>query len=685
MWVSDEHDSQRFNHVRSLVINAEVMAAPLVRVQIPNPSPVAVRDALKPILPQISAYFNVMGAVLRPWKATKHGVDCLSFRLKKSKIWTRNQRGCGNDCSIIAQELDEDIDSLEYITIIRASEPEELHFVDEFWEYQLERCRKDGIYWGYNIKQEMPKLPNGKNDLPYTHQILRGIYAAPHLSWFERVEGPKSGPSDWLSHPFKATFTSIEEWEIVFTLALLQDVEWNRTSTSNAYASLGSQSMRVVEDEKDASHFWLHISATATGSPLPKVTAGTVFTLNNAASTDTESTMETLEARAVDIEGCTDLVLELRVKGKNKKRPWGDDFRTGFQSQVSLDPNLNIQGSLRQLNAIEFVKYAANKADIDVLIGRPARNHRLDSAGQFGVNDVVCGTAHDQTPEDCRSEHAEDSDVNMDRESDSSSVSSEPSRMATESSAPLQKSLENLKDQDFVSYQAHIDWQTTGRFNRLQYKSITSGLQNEVTFVQGPPGTGKSDVACTEALWIACLGKNVLMAGPTNAAGKSNATKLSRDISQQISWILRTNLQCVYLPTWKESIDRIYEHCGCQMPMVSQPGDEHFEQFQIWRLVYEYALQRVERGQKDDKAKSFVDTLRTLRASAGYTSMINDKSEREDLTSKFKHLAAEYLAQKKLNFIVISTCNNCAVLDRIAIKFDFLVSLLQTLSLSSPG
>ncbi|PVH87612.1 hypothetical protein DL98DRAFT_649238 [Cadophora sp. DSE1049] len=52
--------------------------------------------------------------------------------------------------------------------------------------------------------------------------------------------------------------------------------------------------------------------------------------------------------------------------------------------------------------------------------------------------------------------------------------------------------------------------------------------------------------------------------------------------------------------------------------------------------------------------------------------MMNDKSERDDLTNNFKHLAGEYLAQKNVNFIVISTCNNCAVLDRMAIKFDYL-------------
>ncbi|PVH87613.1 hypothetical protein DL98DRAFT_581623 [Cadophora sp. DSE1049] len=479
MWASDEQQSQRFNHVRSLVINTEFMAAPLVQVSVSNPSLVTVRDALKPMIPHISTNFDVMWTVLRPWKGTEYGIDCLTFKLKKSKIWIRNQRGYGNGVSRISQQLEEDIDDLQYITILRASEHDELHFVDEFWEYQLERCRKHGIYWGYNIKQEMPKLPNGKDDLPYTHQILRGIYAAPHLPWFKRVNGPKSGPksgpNDWLSQPFKATFTSIEEWEIVFTIALLQDVEYDRKNTSDIYASIGNQSMPVVEDEKDPSHFWLHIAATATGSPLPKVTAGTVFTLNNAATTDAESTMETLEARAVDIEGCADLVLELRVKGKKKKRPWGDDFRTGFQSQVSLDPDLNIQGSFRQLNAIDFVKHTANKADIDVLIGRPARNHRSETGDQIAVRDLVYEMARDQDPEDrsC-SKYSEDSDVDMDRESDCSSISSEPLCMTTDRPVSLQKSLESLKERDFVSYQAHVDWQTTGRFNRLQYSSITS-------------------------------------------------------------------------------------------------------------------------------------------------------------------------------------------------------------------
>lgn len=691
IWVADQRHSECYNLVRSVVLNSEVMVAPLVRVAIPNSSPLAVRETLERVIPRVSTEFKLMSAALRPWQDAQYGVECLIFELRKSRLWIRERPDSGNEVSKISQHFQENIDDLGYITILRTSEHEDLRFVDEFWEYQLERCRKDGIYWGYNINRTMPKLSNGKDDLPFTHQVLRGMLAAPHLPWFKR---PGSKLNDWLSHPFKATFTSIEEWEAVFTIALLQDVEWDRTSASIAYASIGNHSMRVVEDEKDPSHFWLHITAATSGIPPPKVTAGTVFKLNNASNTDAESTIQQLEARAVDIEGCNDLVLELRVKGKKKARPWGDNFRTGFQSQVSLDPNLNIQGSLRQLNAIELLKFTANEADIDVLIGRPARNYRLEIDDQSSVHGFDSGMLQTESTEDHSGECSEanfdfdmdvDMDVDMDgeMESDKSSATSEVQRRTTESPISFQETLEKLRDTNFETFQAHIDWQTRSRANELQSRSIMAGLQNQVTFVQGPPGTGKSDVACTEAMWVACLGKNVLITAPTNAAGKSNATKLSKTLSH-ISWILRWKLQCVYFPTWKESIDRIYEHCGCQMAVVTQPGDDLFEQFQIWRLAYEYAVQRLNSGHKDQRAKSFIDTVCFLKATAGAGMMI-DTNERDELTSTFKHLAGQVLCQKNINFIVMSTCNNSAVLDRIPIKFDYLVSYLDANLLKSRG
>ncbi|KAH7346423.1 P-loop containing nucleoside triphosphate hydrolase protein [Rhexocercosporidium sp. MPI-PUGE-AT-0058] len=199
-----------------------------------------------------------------------------------------------------------------------------------------------------------------------------------------------------------------------------------------------------------------------------------------------------------------------------------------------------------------------------------------------------------------------------------------------------------------------------------------AGLESQVTFVQGPPGTGKSDVACTQAMWVACLGKNVLITAPTNAAGKSNATKLSKNLSQ-ISWILRWKLQYVYFPTWKESIDRIFEHCGCQVAVVTQPGDDLFENFQIWRLVYDYAVQRVNSGHKDERAKNFIDPVYSLKVTGGDASMMTDTNRREELTSTFKHVAAQFLCQENINFILMSTCNNPAVLDRLAIKFDYII------------
>ncbi|XMA16835.1 hypothetical protein WAI453_009626 [Rhynchosporium graminicola] len=165
----------------------------------------------------------------------------------------------------------------------------------------------------------MEKLPSGEVDLPYIYQVLRGFLPAPHLPWFKK---PDFKPNDWLSRPFKVTFTSLEEWEAVFTIALLRDVEWDRRTAGDVFASIGNHSMRVVEDEKDPSHFWLHITLATLEllcpRLLPELSSSSMMNPNISSA----STSKTLEARAVNIEGCDDLVLELRVRSK-KARPCG--------------------------------------------------------------------------------------------------------------------------------------------------------------------------------------------------------------------------------------------------------------------------------------------------------------------------------------------------------------------------
>ncbi|CZT04201.1 uncharacterized protein RCO7_10820 [Rhynchosporium graminicola] len=164
-------------------------------------------------------------------------------------------------------------------------------------------------------------------------------------------------------------------------------------------------------------------------------------------------------------------------------------------------------------------------------------------------------------------------------------------------------------------------------------------LIDQISFVQGLPGT----------------------------AGKSHATKLSKNLNR-LSWIIRTNLQCVYFPTWKESIDRLYEKYGCQMAVVTQPGDGLFERFQIWQLVYNYAMDRVNSGRKDEHAKKLVDTVSELIATGGNSRSMIDTDERAELTSAFKHVAGDFLGQENINFIIIDEAG-------AGIEYDIAVAL----------
>ncbi|CZT05755.1 uncharacterized protein RAG0_11737 [Rhynchosporium agropyri] len=134
MWLEDQAQAhQHFNHVRSVVINAEVMAAPLIRICIPSPGPLTVIKALEVIIPKVSTWFGIVSDVLITWQSTIHGIECLVFRLKKSMLLIRTKPGCGNEVSQISQKLAEDIDNLEYITVLRASDGAALRFSNAFW------------------------------------------------------------------------------------------------------------------------------------------------------------------------------------------------------------------------------------------------------------------------------------------------------------------------------------------------------------------------------------------------------------------------------------------------------------------------------------------------------------------------------------------------------------------------
>ncbi|CZT05754.1 uncharacterized protein RAG0_11735 [Rhynchosporium agropyri] len=82
---------------------------------------------------------------------------------------------------------------------------------------------------------------------------------------------------------------------------------------------------------------------------------------------------------------------------------------------------------------------------------------------------------------------------------------------------------------------------------------------------------------------------------------------------------------------------------------------------------------RVNSGRKDENAKKLVDAVSELMATGGNSSCMIDTDERAELTSAFKHVARDFLGQKNINFVVISTCKNSAVLDSMSTNFDYLV------------
>ncbi|KAF8864033.1 hypothetical protein BDZ45DRAFT_75275 [Acephala macrosclerotiorum] len=212
-------------------------------------------------------------------------------------------------------------------------------------------------------------------------------------------------------------------------------------------------------------------------------------------------------------------------------------------------------------------------------------------------------------------------------------------------------------------WNAITSWEGNLRLNQPQFQPIESCLEYLVNFIQGLPGTGKSEVATDTVVLVAPLGKNVLIASPTNGAGKANATKLAKTM-RSVPALMKQQFHPVYLPTHKESIEQIYEHRGYATRPDRQDSDNVFDDFQLRQRVVTFAKPKDLAPQKQKVADGFLTAfsrLNTAKTKVG-------ENELEEFRKDFKLLTNSYLRQEDLPLIVITTCNNSYMLKKLDFK-----------------
>jgi AAA domain len=599
-----------FKIFHTLHINSEQMSAPVSRVNVKEIDTAkfvaAVKDmGLPALLNPDQQITDIVESVKN--KFTGNAIDFIQFKVHKT-LAIRHEKGISMDQVNAAKVLRSQLKDIEHITVVRGAISDNMRFVDDFWDFLVAKCMKEGIYWGFRLDRQVPSI-DGKN-IPYPEQVILGKQAAPVLSWLRDTEG------NYISLPKKTWFTSIKEFQSLFTVALLQDTEYQRVSVDQFFSFDASSPQHEVYVETDkagnSEHFVLHVMAgRKAGEQMPAVAPDTRFKIKVC-----DSSLPELEARVLDVpEGSeADFLLDIQLRGGN---PWGSNLAHGLKHSTKLEMELNVTAPLRQLRALQEFVINGSRRD----------------------QDLVLGLVSTETTED--------------------------SFLATE--------LKKLYEANKSLYNEHVNWQENLHINQLQEKAILSCINGPLAnnFGQGPPGTGKSVVAVVTGLWAVMLGSDVLIASPTRTAGKANAAKFAKDI-KKIPAPFQHKVAVVYFPTWSESMDRIYEATGFKDMHVTVPQDAAFEDLQLWRHVLTYAEELL--GQpatkEDERAKIFLEVYGRLNAKEGH--LLSDATFKE-FKKFFMELANDFLHRKDKNLVVISTCNNSACLQEMKLTFPLII------------
>ena len=282
-----------FSHLRVLDLNSEQMATVCQHRTIKDVNEFQLRNALS--LSGLPPFANgnttannkILDGIKNKYR--ENGVDVMIFKIDSNNcpLWIRHSPQLNNGGKVaVKRELRESklagsianhLHTLAYITVIRPALEDERRFVDRFWDYQIEKCKKEGIYWGYNLHR--PLRDSMGSELSYTVEVLEGRLTAPFLPWFRL---PKKSGNELLSHPYRPFMTSMVEWEALVTIGLLHEIQHQRLVYKAIYSfELGPEhKVEVYLDPQDSKYIYFYVYAGhAPGVETPKGPVDTQFKL----------------------------------------------------------------------------------------------------------------------------------------------------------------------------------------------------------------------------------------------------------------------------------------------------------------------------------------------------------------------------------------------------------------------
>lgn len=223
------NDLNGFQALHVLDINSEKMQSEVERTFVSNPTPTNVRTSLERVLPKLEAvddWFERLLQTLNKKREENNGFECLTFRVKPGSLWIRQHAEVpGIELEVVGR-VSQLLADTHYVTVVQAAFDPARKFAYEFWDYQINRSFRDGIYWAYNLDRLVPGNVDGTLGTPFSEQVLLGHHPAPHLSWL--AENDKERPGSSAALIPRTFYTSMVEWKTICTLGLLHDVAEKR-------------------------------------------------------------------------------------------------------------------------------------------------------------------------------------------------------------------------------------------------------------------------------------------------------------------------------------------------------------------------------------------------------------------------------------------------------------------------
>lgn len=148
---------EEFKHIATMHINSEQMPEPVKRETIQDASEGNLKSSVRDLgLPPLTNPSLQIVAILQGLSNPfKKGLDLIRVKVLGNTLHIRHD-GITNGTSNFIKALQKRIvsqsakDEIEYITIVRLPTYDDLRFIDEFWDYLISRCHREGIYWYEN-------------------------------------------------------------------------------------------------------------------------------------------------------------------------------------------------------------------------------------------------------------------------------------------------------------------------------------------------------------------------------------------------------------------------------------------------------------------------------------------------------------------------------------------------------